>query len=491
MPTILAGDCLTVLPTLAAESVQCVVTSPPFFNLRNYQTGHWIGGDPACDHVSDQRYRNAISASTTHEAFTPGGPENALRLRKGRWREQGHCLKCGAEWIDKQLGLEATPELFVEAMVRVFREVHRVLKSDGVCFLNLGDTYSQSGRGSKSEKQQSNQGSHSVSPLRVAGMQAKQLLLIPARVALALQSDGWILRNDIIIAKRNPMPESVKDRCTRSHEHLFVLTKQQRYYWDCDAIREPATGRRGINRFGKVPERHDSTHSFEQDGLIGANARDVWLEPSHYHKLINGSDLTDVQKTEARRALDRTLGRVTEGEIADFRMKIAGVHRQRQGDGGRQQQIERDGYAIIEFSGHGAPPDVWRASDEDHEGKWTRETSPDGQEAFRHESETRNPRDVWLESGEVEDVWWQTQHAFKEAHFAVMPLPLAERCIRAGSRPGDTILDPFGGAGTTALAAQNLGRNAVLIELNGDYIKMAKRRLCLDNQIIGEHIVNC
>lgn len=186
------GDALDKLKGLDAQSVQCVVTSPPYFGLRDYG-------------------------------------------------------------IDGQLGLESSPEEYTAKMVEVFREVKRVLRDDGTVWLNLGDTYSAGGRGHNTAKQKSNKGT-GIGVVRnawsVPGYGPKQLLGIPWRVAFALQSDGWILRSDIIWSKPNPMPESVTDRCTRSHEYIFMLTKSPRYYFDQDAIRERARDT-SVERMGR------------------------------------------------------------------------------------------------------------------------------------------------------------------------------------------------------------------------------------------------
>lgn len=180
-------DALTMLRGLSDESVNCIVTSPPYFGLRDYG-------------------------------------------------------------VDGQLGLEASPEAFVEALVTVFREARRVLRSDGTFWLNLGDSYNGSGKGRNGDgsgreggKQGTNRGSVEgrLHKADVAGLKPKDLLMMPARVALALQADGWYLRSDIIWAKPNPMPESVKDRPTKSHEHVFLLTKSPRYFYDAEAIKEP------------------------------------------------------------------------------------------------------------------------------------------------------------------------------------------------------------------------------------------------------------
>lgn len=184
MSEILHGDALTVLrERFADESVQCVVTSPPYWGLRDYK-------------------------------------------------------------VAGQLGLEATPEEYTTKMVEVFRDVRRVLKNDGTLWLNLGDTYStgSGGTDTKSDKQKSNNGTQFEPRPAYNGLPPKNLVGIPWRVAFALQADGWYLRSDIIWSKPNPMPESVTDRPTKSHEYLFLLSKSERYYYDAEAIMEPATG---------------------------------------------------------------------------------------------------------------------------------------------------------------------------------------------------------------------------------------------------------
>jgi DNA modification methylase len=174
------GDCLETLRRMPDGLVQTCVTSPPYFGLRDY--GH------------------------------PG-----------------------------QIGLEASPEEFVQRLVEVFREVRRVLRDDGTAWVNMGDSYSQGGNGggAQDSKQQTNVGAL-LPPKRTPGFGPKQLLGIPWRLAFALQADGWILRQDIVWAKPNPMPESVRDRCTKAHEYIFLLSKSERYYFDQGAIAEPA-----------------------------------------------------------------------------------------------------------------------------------------------------------------------------------------------------------------------------------------------------------
>jgi DNA modification methylase len=182
------------------SSVDCVVTSPPYWGLRDYGIGEWEGGDAECDHKDSNQTRGNI----------PGTKQATNNNGEGGASYRYLCGKCGATRVNEQLGLEPTPEAYCANMVEVFREVWRVLKPTGTVWLNLGDSYS-----------------------------SKDLVGIPWRVAFALQADGWYLRSDIIWSKPNPMPESVTDRPTKAHEYVFLLTKSLRYYYDADAIREP------------------------------------------------------------------------------------------------------------------------------------------------------------------------------------------------------------------------------------------------------------
>jgi len=258
MIRVLHGDCREVLKTLPDESVHCVVTSPPYFGLRDYGTAKWDGGDAACDHV-ERKARN-------------DGDRQGVDGFRGNANAEGHadmgllqfrdiCAKCGARRVDRQIGLEPTPEEYVARLVEVFREVRRVLRDDGTLWLNLGDSYASSGRSDRKEspgvgaKQEMKApgrkliweagGGHNFSWFIPDGnggkIKPKDLVGIPWRVAFALQADGWYLRQDIIWHKPNPMPESVRDRCTKAHEYLFLLSKAERYYFDARAIAQPIT----------------------------------------------------------------------------------------------------------------------------------------------------------------------------------------------------------------------------------------------------------
>ena len=237
--SLLLGNCLDVLSTLPESSVQCCVTSPPYWGLRDYGTAKWEGGDAKCDHQGKpMRTKAQINANC--------GDGRDVKNATAKQFYKNICGKCGATRIDNQFGLEETPVAYVENMVAVFREVRRVLRDDGTLWLNLGDSYSgiagnNRGEGAGGGKERGEAMGFGTLPKRKdleGGLKHKDLAGIPWRVAFALQADGWWLRQDIIWHKPNPMPESVTDRCTKSHEYIFLLTKSAKYFYDNEAVKE-------------------------------------------------------------------------------------------------------------------------------------------------------------------------------------------------------------------------------------------------------------
>lgn len=224
-----------MLKTLPSESVNMCVTSPPYMGLRDYGTGHWEGGEANCDHsaaVYEARFKHSTSPKQLSNAGT------------GLEKHKKVCPTCGAMYVDDQIGLEETPEEYIQRLVDVFHEVKRVMKDDGTLWVNIADSYSGSGKGpagklSKDYQDMSKIGMGGIVP---AGTKPKDMIGIPWMLAFALRADGWYLRQDIIWHKPNPMPESVTDRCTKSHEYIFLLSKSPTYYFDHEAMQEEATG---------------------------------------------------------------------------------------------------------------------------------------------------------------------------------------------------------------------------------------------------------
>jgi DNA modification methylase len=244
---------------LADESVHCVVTSPPYWGLRDYGTGAWQGGNRECQHIRAE-IRTGLGLANLGERYRGGGHKQGSipSLQYGQ-----QCGVCGAVRSNPQLSLEPTPEEYVANMVAVFREVRRVLRRDGTLWLNLGDSYATGagavgkcpGGGKQGDRWVSGLGPVSQ-PNRMpqAGLKPKDLVGIPWRVAFALQADGWWLRSDIIWSKPNPMPESVTDRPTKAHEYVFLLAKSEKYFFDGEAIAEPVSDST-TERWGKGGKR--------------------------------------------------------------------------------------------------------------------------------------------------------------------------------------------------------------------------------------------
>ncbi len=394
--TILVGDCIEQMRTLPSGSVQCVVTSPPYMGLRSYL--------PA-----------------------------------------GHADK------SLEIGIEQTPDAYVARLVEAFREVRRVLRDDGVALLNLGDSYAGGGGGNYGfGKSVRSQGGQQVTNVRnrpawldAAGVKPKDLMMIPARVALALQADEWWLRSEIIWAKKSPMPESVRDRPTCAHEKVFLLTKSANYFYDGDAVREPcspnshARGKNGsmeqtravgLSRYHREPRRAGEVM---RDHPSGRNARNVqfWTPKPFSAKSLPGySGTVDHYATMPP-------------DMADWCIRAGSSERGACPHCGAawtrlvERQSENRGNAalagtVITGKGH-----------------------PSSQVRLNHD--IRNgPTSI------VQTVGWKPRCSCPTHE----PIP-------------QTVLDPFAGAGTTLLAANRLGRNAIGVELNPDYVELARVRI--------------
>jgi len=274
---ILVGDCRETLKTIPDGSVNCCVTSPPYWGLRDYGTAKWEGGtDPECDHVVESKHQKQGKTSAR------AGRSNSESQRNDNF--SAVCDRCGATRIDSQIGREASPELYVARLVAVFREVKRVLRDDATLWLNLGDSYASDNKwgGSTGEKHSSELHGEPVGrSKRNSGLKTKDLVGIPWRVAFALQADGWYLRQDIIWSKANAMPESVIDRCTKAHEYIFLLAKSQKYYYDADAISEPFISNvRTTRERGTEPSQKRALGQAQQAGAYSPtgrrNRRSVW-----------------------------------------------------------------------------------------------------------------------------------------------------------------------------------------------------------------------
>ena len=483
MYRILEGDVIEQLKTLPGESVHCVVTSPPYWGLRDYGTGTWEGGLTDCEHrnLHGNQGQNGDRADRT---FT--GSQNFYKDK---------CLKCGAVRIDHQIGLEKTPQEYVAKMVAVFGEVRRVLRNDGTCWVNMGDCYHNGDKGgyerTTTGKQATNCGTVkglTTNRLWQTGMKPKDLVGMPWMLALALRDDGWYLRQDIIWAKPNPMPESVHDRCTKAHEYVFLLTKSQHYFYDQVAISEPVTG--------NAHPRGD-----------GVNPKARYETPAGWDASTGDGRHGDFHK-EGREAGRRPLA--WDNDLGSNRTLVAGYARQMRPLGAKRSQANPDEVRSARGAAFGRGAG-WR------EAKSPRSKQNESfSAAVNGLVETRNKRSVWTIA---------TQ-AFPEAHFATYPQKLVEPCILAGTselgccpqcgapwkriKKGGSdrqkpenwqptckcecteelapcmVLDPFAGSGTTGVVALRLERAFIGIELNPEYATMARKRIEADAPLFNK-----
>jgi DNA modification methylase len=418
---ILQGDCVDVLKTLAARSVHCVITSPPYFGLRDYGTADWEGGDPECDHKPSSTPAQRGIASPTLD----GGQATNGHRHEGY---KDTCPRCGAARIDQQIGLEETPEAYVAKLVAVFREVWRVLRDDGVLWLNLGDSYNSDA--SNQQRNSESSGLRSQAPdagmgrhaKRVPGLKPKDLIGIPWRVAFALQADGWYLRSDIIWHKPNPMPESVTDRPTKAHEYLFLLTKSARYFYDAEAIKEPSTGQAG------------SAADFKR-----ATKESLVPGQAHVQHRLNRNTTEDNGTRNKRSVWTIATQPYAEAHFATFPPKL----------------IEPCILAGTSEKGCCASCGA----------QWERVTEKE----VHTNGKGRNNIGGGFDHG-----WEGTPRG----SIATTTTGWQPTCTCAPTDPIPcTVLDPFNGAGTTGVVAGTHGRDYIGIELNPDYIEMADRRV--------------
>lgn len=269
------GDCREIMRKWASQGVkaQTCITSPPYYGLRDYGTAKWDGGDPDCEH--------SISMPTKWNDPKRG---TVLRPEVGhRGGSSSNCHLCGAKRVDEQLGLEDTPEEYIKSMVEVFRCVWDVLEDDGTLWVNIGDSYCNSNGFARASPEYQREGRNNMpandrklDKLHATGLKTKDLIGIPWMLAFALRADGWYLRQDIIWSKPNAMPEPVQDRCTKSHEYVFLLSKSHKYYYDIEAIQEPAIYA-GDDRGSRTDSRR-GTEANSVSGKTGEfkNKRSVW-----------------------------------------------------------------------------------------------------------------------------------------------------------------------------------------------------------------------
>ena len=418
--TVYHGDSRAVMAEMEPESVNCVVTSPPYWGLRDYGTATWDGGDAGCDHIQTRNLKRDTNGGMLPAGEGTRGQQSSTASSSIGFRDV--CRRCGAIRIDSQLGLDASPDAYVAALVDVFREVRRVLRSDGTVWLNLGDSYNGVGRGEKANGLQV--AARATSQRTVSGLKSKDLVGIPWRVAFALQADGWYLRSDIIWSKPNPMPESVTDRPTKNHEYMFLLSKSPRYYFDADAVREPSTdstitrlAQPGLPRqigSDRVPGKTNGNMKAVGDPS-GRNIRSVWTiatapySGAHFATFPRNLVEPCIKAGTSDRGVCPECGAPWEPVIERTK--------------GRDWNAKKRGNdRLVYGNGTGADMDMDRIANP--------------------------PRRVGMRPTCRHDA---------------EPVPA-------------TVLDPFAGSGTTGMVAQSLSRRAVLIDMSMDYLEQLMER---------------
>ena len=391
MIKILQGNCIDKIKELDDNSIDCVVSSPPYFGLRDYG-------------------------------------------------------------VDGQFGLEKTYHNYLANTVKVFETFKPKLKDTATIWWNVGDSYNQNqsagDRVSKySKKQKTNQGNLGFKIESQKNLKVKDLLMIPNRVAIALQDAGWYIRSEIIWHKPNPMPESVRDRPTSAHEKIWLITKNKKYYYDADAIREPCATKENRD-YGIIRERK---LNYKSKKNLNPKAYRI-IEPEFRKEIIETRDLPKHDKLREYLSLNRKNKNITIDEIEKHFGNQAGHH-------------------WFEKNGSYPSKDDWLKLkkllnfDDTYDKQLTTINIKSGLK--QNHPLGRNKRNVWT----------VTTKPCKEAHFATFPKDLIEPCIKAGCQEGGVVLDPFGGSGTTGIVAALNNRNAILIELNQNYIDIANKRI--------------
>lgn len=471
LATIYCGDALEVLKELPDQSIQMVMTSPPYWGLRQYAGGADI--------------------------VWPDG-----------WRGQ--------------LGLEPTPDLYVEHLMMIFQEVKRVLRKDGSFYLNIGDTYAGSGAGYSSppDPKWPKARTGLLEPRRLKTIPPKCMTCIPEQVMFAILGAGWTLRNKIIWHKPNTMPSSVKDRFTTTWEYLYFFTKARKYYFDLDSVREPHTAesleryQSGDDLFGHGPNQQSFNLRvrdvkrgkggvFVQGGEVRElMASEQEVEAYEYPEQVpryhgsgpqyklsglergnkhHGSSMDNQDRLHKDRQTGDTPDYNSKFFHGDYGQNLQGFQRDQTIAGERQaSRVEAERLYpndptkqqeyinfVHDHSGHPQgknPGDIIGVTTVRHKA-WM--STPGHPFTHRATGEPQNPSDYWE----------LTTQPYKGAHFAVFPEKLCERPIKASSRVGDTILDPFGGSGTTGVVAKRLGRKSIIIDCVERYCEIAKRRI--------------
>lgn len=414
--TIICGSVFEPWP-IESESVQAVICSPPYYALRKYSIPDVIiGGDKDCNHkfeLKDMELGHENRQGKGSNTFNQSA-ENHIGVHGKKVGKQGSCIHCNA-WKG-QHGLEPTPQMYVDHTRLWAKEAWRVLRNDGVMFLNLGDSYSTISGGMAGGKwgkmgKSYEEGQGIIKQPKIKDFPSKCQLLIPHRVAIALVNDGWILRNTIIWYKTNGMPESVTDRFSKKYEYIFMFTKQEKYYFDLDAVKEPCIDQERLRRRLVNPETIRKMANSGDNKVSFLNPKTA--EATRLKLLEQGKNPGDVWIYEEDNLKERLC------DFLAYWQKTNG-----------KKPTDEDLLEIIKLLG--------------------------------------------ICGEDIGNVWQIPTQPSSEKHFAMWPERLVERMIKCSTKAGDTVLDCFAGSATTLKVAEQLHRKGIGIDLG--YHEISKRR---------------
>lgn len=451
---IICGDWKEAARQLAPASIDCIITSPPYYGLRDYGTATWKGGDADCDHV-ERRIRTGDGLAQLSEAYRGGG-HKAAEVPVIQFR--GECGKCGAVSVDQQIGQEETPEAYISSLVEGFRILRTALKDTGTLWVNIGDSYASSGKVRTNEQATRKSGLKGGFASQIAaknqpakrgrGLKDKDLIGIPWMLAFALRADGWYLRQDIIWHKPNPMPESVTDRCTKSHEYIFLFSKSSQYYYDAEAIKEDTAEYEFLRR------QKEKAKGLTGKQQLKSNGFEMGQTPQSENGAVRDK-AAKIDPALSGKRNKRSVWTVTTKPFADAHFACY-----------PHELI--DPCILAGTSEKGNCPKCG--------GPWSRILEPvlnvghtgdtesqyqEGTTANRLTMLRQAAREQGTEyTGEKKTIGWQ---------------PSCE-CGISETVPA-IVYDPFTGSGTTASAAKSLGRAYMGSELNPEYIKIINKRL--------------
>ncbi len=443
---IINNNALDALKELPYESVDCIITSPPYYGLRSYKGADTIwGGNPECEHdfvrLPDKRVdmngseRNRKGLNKYAEKID-GIERHSNRIYDiVNTNNNGFCQKCGA-WKG-QLGLEPTYQMYIEHLMMITRELKRVLKKTGTMFWNMGDSYAgnmgsrtgwQDSKYSETREQGIENGEAVFLKANYGNIPQKSLMMIPERFVIAMIDDGWILRNKIIWRKTNGMPSSVKDRFSNKWEYVFFFTKNKKYYFNLDAVRKPL--------------KQSSINRIKQKNI-----------PNQFK---NGKSV-DFGKEKPNMSIPRILNNMH--QKYEQNSSYEGKH---------------SGYFNEDGSLHANPKGA-NPGDVVESGEVSIFNDPEIVNEFYAYLEEKRPELLMPSLLSIATI------PHKESHFAIYPETLVAPLIKAGCPKGGIVLDPFAGSGTTGVVAEIFGRDSVLIEISPEYCKIIEARFKPEN----------